>query len=180
MIGKAAFRFWRFLFSLKGRVSRWPILTIVVPIHIVFWFAPVVRWYLLKSFRGAHADDVVGQLYFYSALSLVWIAVWLMTLWPLFALSFKRLHDANLSGVFALPSLFIAATVFIDPFREVLAAVEKVARPAPFFHGTYYWWAYRIVVWAVAIVPVLLPPTKGANRFGPPTGERPASPDDVF
>jgi uncharacterized membrane protein YhaH (DUF805 family) len=103
-IGEAARRFWAKYSTFSGRASR----------SEYWWWALVeaVIWVLLAliaHWGGAGVQDSSGAMTGLNALgvliSIVILLFALATIVPNLALTFRRLHDANLSGFFILLGL---------------------------------------------------------------------------
>ncbi len=177
---KAPFRFWSFFFSLKGRVSRWPIIAIVIPSHLAFYGLSYVRSAALNAYMRSHPNDFESVATYLAIYAFVIATISLILLWPMFALPFKRLHDANMSGQ---PILIYWIPFIAGAGGSILLVIAGAKGHGPFpayMHNAYFVWGARIISWAVAIVPALLPGTKGPNRYGPPQGQLPNLAEDVF
>lgn len=99
--GQAFGRFWREYATFSGRASRsefwwWLLARLLVVVAITVFM-------LVGGFAGATTDPITGRtqpgplLAVGGILLILW---WLATLIPMIALSWRRLHDANLAGPF--------------------------------------------------------------------------------
>jgi uncharacterized membrane protein YhaH (DUF805 family) len=163
---KAPFHFWRFFFSLQGRVSRGPFLA----------FELITRLGLLAGYQGLRyipglAPVTIG-LY-----SLPLALISLIVLWPNFALLFKRFHDAGQTGLWALPYFAPFFYGVYIGFSTLQAGFHKHALAAS---PPYVTWALIAINYGLILVAALLPGTRTANRFGPRPGHLPAPVQDVF
>lgn len=163
---KAPFRFWSFFFSLKGRVSLWPFLALIIPVRLVTFVSGEI---LRHSTRNVHA---IAPLL--SAIGLFE----LLTLWPTFAVLFKRFHNANTTGLWALVPFAPFAYGIYRGIEISIAVRHGAYKPAPPWH--YEQWIVLAIVWVPIIVATFLPASKGTNRFGPPPGQLPNLAEDVF
>jgi uncharacterized membrane protein YhaH (DUF805 family) len=158
------FQFWRFFFSLKGRVSRRAFAVTFIPARLAVWGADeLIRAYQLHTYKISLA-----------ILGLALGAINLMCLWPKFAVSFKRLQDFSLPGA-------IAAILFTPLALNVWNTVQIVIATHPLHTFTdslsdllFY------VIWGFAIVLCLIPGNKGANRYGSPPRGPQTQAADVF
>ncbi len=163
---KAPFRFWRFFFSLQGRVSRWPFLA----------FSLATRLTILAGYQGLRfvpGLNPVSMIAYTLPLSVLTLIV----LWPNFALLFKRFHDSNLTGLWALlyfTPLFYAlyeSTVHLQQLTQ-----HHAWAPMP----NYVNWGLVAFNYALVLVVFLFPGSKTANRYGPPPGRLDDLAQDVF
>ncbi len=160
------FHFWRFFFSLRGRVSRVPFAAFTLPVKALFFFAVTAAGHIFVTTR----QDL--------ALILLGVLKWLV-IWPSFALTFKRLHDCNLPGLIALALFAPAAVTAVQTVGEILTIHQGVA---PTAHSVVFGGASNIFfygLWLFALGLALYPGTKGANRYGPDPRHS-LSPVDVF
>ena len=160
------FHFWRFFFSLRGRVSRVPFAAFMLPVKAFFFFAVTAAEH---SFLATRQD-----------LTLIFLGVlkWLIT-WPSLALTFKRLHDCNLPGLMALVIFSPAVVNAIQTINEVIA-IHHGAAPnvsSVLYNGASNAFFYGLWIFALGLA--LFPGSKGPNRFGPDPRQQ-ASPADAF
>jgi len=160
---KAPFRFWRFFFSLRGRVSRWPFLAFALITHLGILAArQIIGIVAARQFGGDLSSpnfELTGLCH--TAIGLVDLVV----LWPNFALLFKRFHDAGLSGLWSLPyfwpvvqNIFSTVMFTVAVQRGDLAAAEQ-ATP------DYINWSIIGATWGLIAIGALLPARKAATRF---------------
>ena len=165
---KAPFRFWRFFFSLQGRVSRWPFLA----------FDLGTRLGLFASYQAvSHITNL--SLVTRIAYTLPLTLVSLIVLWPNFALMFKRFHDAGFTGLWSLvyftPSVYASYSVI----APLLALRRHEAITAHAFLPDARWLIIAFNYGLIAIA-FLLPSRKTTNRYGPRPGNLPDPSTDVF
>ena len=169
---KPPFRFWSFFFSLNGRVSQRAFVLAATLPHFLLFVEDHLRVYLNRM----HHLPIMP---WFMAQSLVNLAL----LWPFFAVTFKRFHDANLSGW--------PAMAYFLPFVAALAVGFSIAvfyrqhlQDAPLkpnlFHSPAYQWSVFAIIWMLALIPIFIPGTRGRNRFGPPPDQPLTIVEDVF
>lgn len=162
---KAPFRFWRFFFSLQGRVSRWPFLAFSLTTRLV-----ILAGY--QSLRFIPGIDPVRMVFYTLPLGLLTLVV----LWPNFALLFKRFHDANLTGLWAL--------LYFAPFFYAIYEGSLLVQGVQHGHAIaprpkYASWGLAAFNYGLMLAAFLLPHSKSANRYGHLRGHR-SEPVDVF
>lgn len=96
---------WSFLFSLRGRASRYEIwVRFLLPLAIAISIAILLDYFI---FRGGVIPAPINE--FERSIGIFTLAVGAFYLWPSIAVSVKRLHDLNLTGWWiALPAGMIA------------------------------------------------------------------------
>lgn len=156
------FRFWRFFFSLQGRVSRLP--------YALFVVGPLAFFAALTLMHG-----LIRQGFFVENPGMLYAAIGiakLLLLWPHFAVISKRLHDlgSNLLPAFAwfLP-LAGSIGMTIWQMRPVSNPLETPSSPDVAV-GIYAQLAFSVLNIALLLAAVILsiiPGTKGTNRYGP-------------
>jgi len=185
---KPAFRFWSFFFSLKGRVSRVPIWAFVLPVKAVlqlasfallFYEHEVRRSFLRTAPSSGSAPAIFNHYQDLRIVGLVFgLIAWLM-FWPIFALLFKRLHDAGWLGLFALPvPLSFVYIIAMAIFR--ILHHNTMPDPNLALYTSWILGAIKVYGWTLAIILAVLPGMHGTNRFGPAPGQPPATAEDVF
>ena len=79
-----------------------------------------------------------------------------IVMWGSVAQLIRRLHDLGLSSYVAILYFLVVGNFFAMAFIFMT-------------HGTdLLWRASQLAAFAVAILPLLIPGTQGANKFGPP------------
>ncbi len=149
------FRFWRFFFSLKGRVSRRAIWWFVLPVEAATDIIMYGWRHLRPVAQGTSIDDAIVYA---SVIGLIK----LMFLWPVFAVLVKRLHDCNVTGLIALPRFL--------PFVAIIGTaigVLYIRGIDMLYVGSYINLGATIYLGLLILVLAFLPGSKGANRFGP-------------
>ncbi len=108
----------------------------------------------------------------------LWIAatqvhnlVVLLTLWPIFAVLFKRMHDLGKAGWIAL--------VYFLPVAEGVYAVYQITTGDMSFDGLESIMAngLHVAVWCFIVGLGILLGVKGPNRYGPDPRHPEAAPD---
>jgi uncharacterized membrane protein YhaH (DUF805 family) len=172
MAAKAPFRFWSFFFSTRGRVSRGPFALFEVSLALAI-IALAIGVFL--SARQL-SEDRGHFLIFTAALG----SLYVLTLWPRFAVMAKRCHDVGWSWIVALPMLlplfFFGINIVLLQWRGsldrdnmvVFNEVRSLAEAATAV-------AYHCLILALCFIPG----RKGANRFGPDP-RNPSLAADVF
>ncbi|MFZ1680455.1 MAG: DUF805 domain-containing protein [Rhizobiaceae bacterium] len=89
---------WLF-FGLSGRIGRWPFFLGSMFIGVI---EALVLYHLAQAPEGSSQQDLLGILF---------SAAWLGSLWPMVALSVKRLHDVGQSGILAAATLVPALSI---------------------------------------------------------------------
>ena len=154
---KQPFHFWRFFFSLKGRTTRLPFVAFFLPYKLIFLGASML---IDANIYGTLSlQSVAAAMYARNALNILNI----LLLWPVFSITFRRLHDIGLSGLLGLiwfaPAIVNAAVFALlmpatasNPFAMLPLILKSVC---------FY------TLWAFTLTLALWPGTKGPNKYGP-------------
>ncbi len=182
---KPPFRFWRFFFSLRGRVSRLAIWAFVLPGKVVAWaaeylvrrdyYVPAMNAYIATVKSDVADTHRAEQAFTHTAIIMTSVELLsFLLIWPFFALIVKRLHDIGWRGLFALPILLPALYAVVAGALQAVNHLHRVNLPVgPAFTVDYYY------VWALVLLLAILPGKTAANRYGPdPRSAAQAS--DVF
>ncbi|MFT4075344.1 MAG: DUF805 domain-containing protein [Asticcacaulis sp.] len=161
------FHFWAFFFSLKGRVTRLPFALTVLPFKLFFACVPhVMRAYSLPVSSVTMVLGIITICH-------------LIVLWPLFAVTFKRLHDVGLSGFLALLASVPGILNFIASFIQSRALLDHAYNPT--LHWTLM--ATTIAFYTISACTLALalwPGNKGPNQYGPSPRQPDMDKSDVF
>lgn len=159
---KQPFLFGHFFFSLNGRVTRVPFSVFILPSKIFFWGAPVVI--------RAYPLDKSLLLPLVAVISILHISI----LWPIFAVTFKRLHDIGLSGLLGLLAFIPPVMNMIVSGLTARATLNGLSNPTPIWIGTMINMLFYII-WACTLALAFWPSCKGSNTYGPD----PSQPEDT-
>ena len=162
---QAKFRFWWFFFSLKGRVTRVPIVFFVLPFHVVFLAFDIVSRIVPRN-----TDKILFENPWFIA-GVMLFAINILLNWPIFALLVKRLHDFGLTGIIALPCLYpifitIAAGTWgllheSHTIRPEFDPGFRIGDYAQYILSTYYIYTSILILASALIVG-----NRGNNRYG--------------
>ncbi len=156
------FRFWSFFFSLKGRVSRRAVWCFVLPLEALLLGMTYSLRYL---FRPKGSIDMFTSSPWFIAQMVVGLVAWI-TLWPVFAIIFKRLHDRGWSGLIALPYFAPMLMSLTVTFMRIGRGFDNPGYvDVKFTH--YLTLGVNAYIGLLVLALAILPGSKGANRFGP-------------
>ncbi|MDC7694887.1 DUF805 domain-containing protein [Asticcacaulis sp. DXS10W] len=168
---------WRFLLSTKGRTARLPYALFMVSTSLGLFAAYA---FLLPGIMNTGISIASPVLSVFGLLAFVLI-------WPSYALAVRRLKDLNgpiwPALFFLLPFLtsllFIVSPWIVPVFPEnstginpEYEALTRTLRQVSEAVG----WLNR----ALTLILCFIPGTKGANRYGPPPGQKAAPDLSVF
>ncbi|WKL56145.1 DUF805 domain-containing protein [Asticcacaulis sp. ZE23SCel15] len=147
----------KFLFSTQGRVTRLPFILFVVGLRLV---TEIAHYF-------ARNQDPSTSIIQYSNVFAIIGVVGLIALWPVFAITVKRLHDMNLPAVLALGHFIPFPLGFLSS-QFILAQIQSPdSNSALFLSATQI--TMQIVyfyILALLLVLSLVKGTKGQNRYG--------------
>lgn len=163
---KAPFRFWRFFFSLQGRVSRVPFLTF----ELITRLGLLAGYQIVRHIPGLPPITII-------AYTLPLTLISLAALWPNFALLFKRFHDNGQSGLWALP--YFAPFLYggYIGYTSLQAGLHNHAFVPGF---SYVNWLIIAINYGLVLIAAALPGNRTTNAFGPRPGLLPDQAQDVF
>ena len=156
---KPSFRFWRFFFSPQGRVSRLAIWAFVLPVRL-----SLLAIDLTMQAIGFPMDSIntYSSTPWYM-LSMVKLAIIVVTMWPIFAILAKRLHDIGWTFLPALAAFMpIIGGILVFIYLQVTDEFPPnpiIGRIQPILNDTAF---------VLALVLAFIPGQRTTNRFGPP------------
>lgn len=168
---------WRFLLSTRGRTARLPYALFMVSTSLALFAAYYFLFPIIMNTGISIASPVISV---FGLLAFLWI-------WPSYALSVRRLKDINTQtwpAVFFLLSFLVVGLSGALPFAVPIGSPDGTGINPDYEHiahviGT----ASYIIDWlnrALILILCLIPGTKGANRYGPPPGQKAAPDLSVF
>ncbi|ADU14225.1 DUF805 domain-containing protein [Asticcacaulis excentricus] len=168
---------WRFLLSTKGRTARLPYALFMVSSSLAVFAAYSFLLPIIMNIGISIASPVLSV---FGLLAFVLI-------WPIYALSVRRLKDLNgptwPALFFLLPFLtsllFVLSPWIVPVFPENSAGVnpeyESLTRTLRQISDAVGWLNRALI-----LLLCLIPGTKGPNRYGPPPGQKAAPDLSVF
>lgn len=154
----------KFLFSTKGRLKRLPYVAFVLPSVTLIEGGGFVA-------RSAANNATLDTFAFYFAIPAL---LQLLLMWPLFALSVKRLHDLNWKAYPAIlvwfPLVFMIAFTVLPFFVPMIDPVTNRVSSAFSTTNQYMSRIGQVLYYAKLILMVtlcLIPGTKGPSRYDP-------------
>lgn len=167
MSDKSAFQLRSFLFSFKGRVSRRPYATLIIPLWALFSVSQHGFQQLANYIATMHG--VIMPAWWYPTIIFCTIFE-LVCLWVITSQTAKRLHDIGHSGKWALliPLRYMAAFVlpliilqvgsaYETPFEDTWPWVVTYSRPLLYF---------KYALWAATLALCFIRGNRGPNRYG--------------
>lgn len=174
-------RIWRWLFSFRGRLSRsqwWLGMGLAAVFFLVLRSLELVVLDVIFTHSGVPLEKWDDDTWLTSAAALPYViaafvvmytwpfAVAPLSLWQVFALAVKRLHDRDMTGwrVIFFPVLFLVAASITVVWRVIS---EDPATEVLYLPMWAAWTFFGLAaIWYVAQLGVLRG-SRGTNRFGP-------------
>ncbi|MDC7675607.1 DUF805 domain-containing protein [Asticcacaulis machinosus] len=148
----------KFLFSTQGRVTRLPFILFVVGLR-------VITEGLAFLIRNYYPMDDIGR---YGLMLTIPGLIGMITLWPVFAVTVKRLHDINWSFAPAIGHLLVPIIGFTATF---LVASLNEPGTEPFYKAQqvvdWIMMAFTYYLYALLLILSIVKGTRGPNRYGP-------------
>ena len=156
---KPPFRFWNFFFSPQGRVSRLAIWAFVLPVRLSLLAIDLAMQTIGFPFDSINTFSSSP----WYMLSMVKLAIIVVTMWPIFAILAKRFHDLGWTGLPALAAFMpIILGVLVSIYLRVTGEIPPnpmIGRIQPILNDSAF---------VLALVLAFIPGQKTSNRFGPP------------
>lgn len=161
----------KFLFSTQGRVTRLPFILFVVGVRA----ATEIAHYFARN------QDPSTSMVQYSSVFVIIGVAGLVVLWPVFAVTAKRLHDMNLPAVLALGHFLPLPLGFLSA-QFVLAQNQSSDSDSTLFLSATQVTMQIIYFYIIALLLILslVKGTKGPNRYGPAPKGKDATAEAVF
>lgn len=148
-----------FLFSLNGRVARLPFIVFVIGVKLMI----EALGYAQRQFMPPLPIDDSLILAIPGILTLI-------LMWPLFAVTVKRLHDIEWPAVLALVQFIpiIGIVIFFTRSQYYTADAEHLARM--FEVANFGLNIVALMSFGLFLLLAVIPGVNRTNRFGPPPG----------
>ncbi|WAC48450.1 DUF805 domain-containing protein [Asticcacaulis sp. SL142] len=148
-----------FLFSLSGRVARLPFIAFVIGVKLAI---EAIGYAQRQYMPPLPIDDMM--------IAAIPGVITLVLMWPLFAVTVKRLHDIEWPAVLALVQFIplIGIVIFFTRSQYYTADAEHLAR--------MFEWAgiglniMALISFGLFLLLAVIPGVNRTNRFGPPPG----------
>ncbi|WKL56146.1 DUF805 domain-containing protein [Asticcacaulis sp. ZE23SCel15] len=148
-----------FLFSLSGRVARLPFIAFVIGVKLAI---EAIGYAQRQYMPPLPIDDMM--------IAAIPGVITLILMWPLFAVTVKRLHDIEWPAVLALVQFIplIGIVIFFTRSQYYTADAEHLAR--------MFEWAgiglniMALISFGLFLLLAVIPGVNRTNRFGPPPG----------
>ncbi|MDC7675606.1 DUF805 domain-containing protein [Asticcacaulis machinosus] len=148
-----------FLFSLSGRVARLPFLLFVIGAKLMI---EAIGYAQRRYMPALTYDDIM--------LTAIPGIITLILMWPLFAVTVKRLHDIEWPAVLALVQFIplIGIAIFFTRSQFYTADAEHLARM--FELAGIGLNIMALISLGLFVLLAIIPGVNRTNRFGPPPG----------